>query len=907
MMAETTVFKSTTRTGGREQGVPSVMLPYALFRRTSVPSLRWQNLIFDRTLKLIDEYLAIREWLTRNAGDLCLVLERAIGALPAGEVRSALIGLKRDIYNDRLPKTEFPAQALEQPTDVLAATDAAQLRTWFEFRSRQEPLLALAGEMLASELTSSRMLLRKMLRNRAFRRGLATASASLSHELDSYLNRECDEIHRLRQVERSLVRYYSRCAMKLSPFSAFLRTSLLRIGGTESKRAEAHTHHSLSLNRAFTGQLAEQIAWHNEFAAYIPVYANSAMTPANDHLYLLRREYEDAEPGRFRIPRESVAVLPQNELLKWVLEYLRTTAQPVTRRQVVAAIEERLGPSDKVTAYVGQLIQLGVLVPASRCAESLDYVLSLLAPIDSPAAQSVKTCVAEVRSHERELNTADAESSARIIARSEEIAGDTFAALGRKSAGKWEGMLFFEDCIDEPQQGLPFPAEFSHPLNDLETLIGYCATFLDDNFFHRKTLSELLRQQFHGGPAPLLQFVQFCGDFMFKQPAPGADKHSSSLNPLELPELDALLKLRAEVTQVISNTSSTPEVDLLLVANEADWLARFRKLGVTHKCNGMSFVSCYCQPVADANGISLLVNSLHRGPGRPLLRFLANFQDQNRRDNILTELRDWMYEKSERAEICELAATFDFNVNLHPHFTRTSINYSGKYQPGFNSLTLGELMASLDSDGHIRLTCGDLEREIIPADFGMMADLFQPFAYRLLVMLGGAPAFSPFLFNPYWWPRPPSENSGVVHFPRLRFGRCIVRRRAWAIPKEQLPIRQRNESDVFYFSRVRAWQKTLGLPEQVFVREAEAQKWITGVQQKPGRKQWLKHKPEYVHFGNFFLLQVFEKLVADVERLYVEEMLPGPESWQHWGMSRPMEFVVDLHYRPAAGVEWGHL
>lgn len=882
-----------TRRQRVDDRVPAFLFPYALLRRATVPSARFLRLRHNDTLRAIDEYLDLVENCRTEGPSACGALERVIGLrAPGSDARNRLIALRRDIYNDRLPHSPFAIVLSHGAFAELPAGELGTVTDWLARRTRREHILANAREYMARELACGRRQLRKLFLKREFRIGLATASPSLSHELDIYLNAPEKDAHLSRQVERSLVRYYSRCAMKLSPFSTFLRTSLLRIAETPEARERIRTRRILKLNRAFLGQLTQQIALHEDFRDFVPLRLSPAIALTKNLTYLLRREYNDVAPGRFRIPRETIGVLPSSAVLCWILDHLFIPECGLTKTELVSTLAQQLGHIDRVETYVEKLLQLGVLIP--RYDTQMDYILALNGST-CPAVHDLKEGLVQLRSCEIALTGPDQAQRERIMTEAEGAACGTFTAIGKEKNANWKGLLFLEDYIDRGVQSIALPPAFTRPLRDLHNFLARCAILLDDSLFYERNLGALLSTHFRNRRVPLLEFAHWCGDSLLNRTLRSTGETLNGLNPLRLPELEALSHLRMGITEVISSCSTAPELDLRSIAAQADWMRRFCSLGVRHKRSALRFVSCYCQPLAEANGqVSLFVSSLVRGPARPLLRFLGSSGNGDAR-MMLHRLRDWISEQSPDAEVCEVADCFDFNVNLHPRVTRKLIDYSGHIAASQDGLIrLGDLFVSAGPGGHTHLSIQGSPKEIIPADLGMMADLFQPFVYRLLVILGGAPELSPFLFNPYWWRCESSPSAEVEHFPRLRFGNCILRRRAWSIPRKLLPLRQQNEDDLLYFARVRAWQRSIGLPDRVFCREADARKWMRKLRQRSDRKNWLKHKPEFIHFGNFFLLLVFEKLVAGAERLYIEEMLPDQHSWQFWNMRRPSEFVIDL-------------
>jgi hypothetical protein len=873
------------------------LFPYVLVRRTSVPSSALDRLVFSRTRGLLDRYFDLRQSSTMQAPAICAILERTIGKLPPSDLRNGLIALKRDVYNDRAPE-EKSLELVDRLASLASPAEEDSIRQWIRDRQARDEFLSAARNWFDQELVQGRSRLRKMFRKREFRRGLAAASSSLSYELKAYLESGEGEIRRLRQIERSLIRYYSRCAMKLSPFSTFLRTSLVKVSSDKPAARSTRTQHVFKVNRAFIGELVFRIQSDPEFKHLTSLTLNTSITVTNEAVVLLNSQYMASGPARFRLPAEAITTLPKTALLHWLVEEMRQHSQPVTRHSLCELMEQQFGCSrQKAEELVHELVRVGVLVadfplPSTGRGE-IDAVCRLLEGSSSPRAEQIRNSLRQVDRLVNELPCArEQQQKQYLLAQAEEEAQRAFTLLTARDES-WKGLLVFEDCVEEPVQKSPISQEYRGALNDCVDFASSLGILLDDNVCHGRTLCELLVRHFGGGPVTVLEFISFCGDFIFNQQAKSPGNGHASLNPLGLPELDQFLDLRRELTEVISSASDTAELDIREIGMEKGWFHRLPDFPSAVKSR---FLSCYCQPVIEEDGgVSVLLGSIHRGPARPLLRFLSSLSDRESRGEVLRDLQQWIQVHSGETEICELAATFDFNVNLHPPVFPRSVQYPGeRHGDGRGALCFSDLLVKLDQDGQACLVHGKSGRRIALADLGMMADLFQPFAYRLLLMLSGAPAFSPFIFNPYWWNATGRGESPVDSFPRLRFGRSILRRRAWSICKDMLPKRRREQDDMAYFVAVQEWQRRMNLPDQAFVREAEARKLMTELERQPDRKNWLKHKPEYLHFGNYFLLQVFEKAIQDVQRLYIEEVLPAQDSWRRTGTARPLEFVMDL-------------
>lgn len=106
------------------------------------------------------------------------------------------------------------------------------------------------------------------------------------------------------------------------------------------------------------------------------------------------------------------------------------------------------------------------------------------------------------------------------------------------------------------------------------------------------------------------------------------------------------------------------------------------------------------------------------------------------------------------------------------------------------------------------------------------------------------------------------EILGAAEAPRLRFGRVVLKRRAWRLAAEDLPRRPRPAEDAAAFAEWSGWARRRGFPRHVFVKLAS------------------QPKPVFVDFRNPFSLEQLASLARDGGAINVTEMRPAPhELW----------------------------
>jgi hypothetical protein len=894
------------------------MWPHVTVRYAGVSSSGFDRLVFDRTMALIDESLDLEARCLGEKDGVCAALAIAIGAGVAPAVRGTLLTLKRDIYNDRLPASATRVRA----TDAMAGLDpwlVDRLQRWMAARQRRQQMLREMEMAFADETASGRRLLRRLFRHRRFRRGLALASPALSRAADAYVQATTDaEIPRLRHIEQSLLRYYTRTAFKLSPFSLFTSSMLVRLSddrsddrsatfapATPRRSPRTRTRGIVRLNRAFVGQLAARLAAHPAIAGYVPIVRAGSLTRDGRLLRVLRRTIEDTgRQIRLRVPQEAIVTVPASDAIDRVLDCLARMGGAVQRQDLVNALASDIPDA---AGYVEKLIALGLLVHRIPLPEDdttgLEALVHFLA--DIPAADLDASAIAvPVREALRGLDAlreplaaADHAGRIAILADMDRLAADAFARPQPPHAVNWAGVLLYEDCVATRIVTIPRPAGIDRAIESLDDFLAGCGPLIDDALFHRRTVAAVL-ERLGGGPLPLLAFAE-----QWVRATAGGWQQAhypldhQALNPLGLDDLRRLLAVRAELGAVLAQDATQPEIDLRAIAARQQWVEKIERLGFGAAADRPSWYSCYGQPLfaAGDDDAMLVVNGLMGGRAAgsaPLASTLASAPDRNR---VAELVRTASARDGDRTEPCQLRATFDYNANLVPTMTSRAIDYVDDVSlPREQRIELGDLEVRAE-EGRAVLVHRPSQRRLTPLDCGKMAPPLYPPLYRLLLLLGSTTDVALRLFEPDLWRGRERARAHCEHVPRIRYGACLLRRRGWSIAVQALPRAPHGEPPLQRLWRVRRWQRACGLSDEVFVRATSLLEWKDQAQRRQDRQTWNRRKPQYIDFRNDFLCDVLDKMIEHTEtRLHIEEMLPDRASWRRWGLRRPVECVIDL-------------
>src|SRR5579872_3426730 len=335
----------------RNRTTVSGILSHMVVRRAGVPAKGFKKLLFQGSIELIDHYLGLEKSCRAAAGVLSSALEKVIGETSEPPIAAELIQLRRDIYNDRLPKQDLSLAAHDAVFRRLASPEQEQLVLWLQDRRQRENLLRQGAKVLAEDLDGRRTMLRRLLRNPEFQRGLALASPSLSYELEQYLDApSLDSLPRLRLTERSLVRYLSRSAFKLSPFSSFTRTALMQIAlAATPGPLRMRIRRQATLNRSLIASLARCVAEHPELSGHVPVYRAAFTRSKGGKLIFIQRRDVRAMPARMLVPREAIVSLSASRAIEWIIAYLDSRSAPVLMRELVGDLGQSLRSLEQAT------------------------------------------------------------------------------------------------------------------------------------------------------------------------------------------------------------------------------------------------------------------------------------------------------------------------------------------------------------------------------------------------------------------------------------------------------------------------------------------------------------------------------------------------------------------------------
>ncbi|MEU9081441.1 lantibiotic dehydratase [Streptomyces sp. NPDC048357] len=858
---------------------------------------------------------ALREGAARF-GD---VLHGAVGATdpapdgPGAARRRALLRLRRQIHNDRLPAR--PDASTETAVEAVAAVDEAaaeQLAGWLHRRRLLDKLLAEGPQLLTADLARNRTALRELVADERLRLGLLLASPVLEGQLDGYARTGGVPTGRARKAERAVLSYVYRTACKTSPFSTFTGVATGRFkdsagpdgAGPDGVRvADEWTSH-VRLNVVVLARLAELILADPVRRRDLPLRLASGWGHEEDRIRYVRRSVtagDDAAAVTFDAVRDRLFFLRRSGTLDRLLGLF--AERPELRHRELAewlAAEHAADPAD-CEAYVSALLQLGMVrVPCLdtevHSGDPLRSFRQALASLERPWADRLAALLeapAEALAAYPGAGHTERAGLLRVLRaglhRAQEELGAPDAALPQT--------LLYEDV--SAGRELPCPPRDWAALRSVERILPA----FDLTLAQRITFEGFFTARYGAGGRceDLLGLVHDFHEDFFDQylsftarrkPFDERGAYVPEENWLGLPGIRALDAARRafigrmrqawaayEGTDGTAGADGTGKADrtvgadrtagagpAVLRLDETDLAAVADELGpvtpdFAPRCHHLQLA----RDPADGTPLTVL-NRSYGGLSFPFSRFTHVYDGPGGTDGgFSAELRATAGRVTPPgAVLAEVTGgPVTTNLNLHGQLTDYEIVCPGESGtlPPERRLHLDDLYAEhVPHTGRVVLRSRRLSREVIPVYLGYLVPLALPAIPRTLLLL------SPSSMSPLdvWAgvPEGPATPDNVTARPRVVHGDVVLSRRSWTTTAGDLPAQGAREAG--HFLDWQRWRRAHGLPEQVFATVSAGPSAVGA-------------KPQYVDFASLLSLAAFETLLREpAHRVVFREMLPDP-------------------------------
>lgn len=884
----------------------SQFFPHFICRVAGVPVGGLEDLAAAES---VASYRALRELeaqLGQLRGPLSEALFEAVGGLEDRGLRRDLLRLKRDVHNlrppdrsvlERVPRSLVPdLERYDRLTGSLRQAEA-RFEACFE-----------------AEIVRIRRRFQEAVADEDFRNGVLLASITLFDEIERYTRADAEHPGaKARQVERSLLRYYTRTAVKTTPFSTFCAIIPGRLrddpclgepGFLGNPREKSSV---LRLNKAMYPFLVQAVTTRPAVRLHLSVELNPALRRMDGRWLFL------TGIGR----REVFQHLAPNPVLGLLLDVLRERG-PLPLAALAETLHEDVEASeDEITAYLDRLLDAGFLRFRLGIREQeLDWDRCLCRLLEGVEDDLARRTVDFLREYRR-LAGAYAKASLerrRVLLESVTALVDGYFKSVEETRGWIPGTeTLFEDAGGNASLVLNLGG-----LGDL--LVEYVRLIRPFIWLlgEQTNMRHFFTEHYGSEPIPLLRFyedyyrehlkvhLERQEQFWEQLSGEGERDDEETLaqldNPFRLELVEKLNAAREGLGQRIREIwrAAPSAEEIVLERRDLEELTA----GLPDLEEPFRSVSLFVQVVP---GIvpGLVLDEVLVGFGKYFSRFLYLLPGEVEKDLVASNRR---LTRSELAEICGDAS---YNADLHPPLLPEEIAYpTAEGGSARDQISVSDLMVEPDPrcPFRMRLVNATTGREVIPVDLGFRNPQMRPPLFQMLSRMTPASAF---VLDVPSRPEEP-ENTGreapghVVHRPRVSYrGRLVLARRRWTLPQALFPGRDRQESEAGYFLRIQRWREELGLPEEVFVRIVDPggeRRVLMGPGQvlqgknPPGKIPGLRGhlaKAQYIDFRNPLLVDLFSRMTENLERFQVilEERLPGRDQLISSGEDR---FVTEM-------------
>lgn len=830
-------------------------------------------------MRSLAELKCLTEDSAETRGRLVDKLYTVIDKLPP-ELRRFALAVKRDVFNNRNLEGHSSRREWSDLQPLLEGLGGRAL----EIERRMNLWHHEFAELHRAERNRERASLLGYLDRRDLIRGLSLASPELIENIDRLRNQPFDVYGRKeKKAERSFLRYLSRAAAKLSPYSTLTRNALGTIrpdhdlAGIRLLNGSWSAISLLRLRRYLVDQYCEVLMRHPSVRERLEVTLNDTLEELEPGQYRLLRPMQlqiDEETGTLRYSRASQVKVRLGGPL---VDYLRQNLgpHPWIYRDLLARLNADLlagdgGGGARLRETVEKLISIGFLqfLPPwpSHVVHLESSLLEFLAPLAAdaelrPVAEDLERLVAaEKRFPEARPALSAIEEMNGLVqeiwSKVKPLAGSevklTFPK-GRDTKYNYYDDVFLLASGNESEHGEV--VHLARRSADRMLQVADSLWWLTNLFQSRQeflhALSALIAQRW-----PTRKEVGFLEVFAEAQELWRSyislknDPQKPVFDPYGLRATAELQEIRAAIREELERYNIGQEPLPLEPLQEI--VARIPEI------YDPIIGSCLFVQPADPQGDQWVVNRLFEGTGRYGSRFAVAMPELMRKAYVEHLTRcSGIETPAGRIEILDILYCHENTVNIHWPQTPKVLESPGEKAdlPPGRRLHVSDLRVHTGA-GLPYLVDASGQR-FLPCHLTPVNGIFMPVLLKFLAIFG--PTTGSGHASMPWKLR--AEN-GIEVGERLTIDRLVIRRRRWIVPASLVPELSGSESEAF--RTFNEWRLSLGIPERVFL--------IEKILSDPLKKDL--YKPQYIDFSSPMFMTIFQSALTESSPLTIEEALP---------------------------------
>lgn len=819
----------------------SQLAPFGIARIGGIPVQALDPLIFHEAAACLERAFAYEKAMNRLVPQVEEALFRQVSLLDDDqELRRCILAAKRHIHNARL--WAEAERDIERICRVLDA-GAELLQEWYRLACLRAGALQQGQLAYEQSLPGAMQALREGMQNPEMQQGLALASPELLRELSR--PERGDPWRPTGKLARSSLSYLTRAALKTSPLSTFTHLSLVEPGENVSVSTAPDSlplHRVLRLVRALPLAWLTLIPYQPELApalCYEPNKGLSASRAKPDVVRILSSTYQVYGDFAWRT-ENTVERRFKRASMPRLSDYL-DSGGPLAYHEVLDLL-----PGEGPAAYrsLVQLLQIQLIKPVAPYTRSDPCpALALAAALEAlecPQARSLAARMRQVQQYANESQAASGSERLRLVEEIRRLATGIFQELGQEPPS-WlhRNNLLYEDVA--------YRGGSLRLCRQIQADLEHAAHVLRPSFV-RTHLYDYLYRAFverFGEDGETSDILGFLEDFLAREDAS-----------------ELLMRALAEDRMALQHSGNQRGRLPCGQSSMPPSITIFYQLAAES------------QEALERGEYFLIVNQVCSGQGGLLARFAALFDAE--RGDLKGKLASWLQTLYPGRIVLEMPTVGDWNnLQMEVGLTEHILNWPGEMPTSDErerTIDLRDLRLRANAQDETLYLTDAHGRAVAPNYQGVVPQHMIHHALRLFLLL-----VDPWASDyPVSWQTNrfncPAQPPAVAEFyPRRQEERVVLRRARWRFPVQEIPLRQKGETDFDFFVRVQRWRREHNLPAEVYA--------------SPERKQLSleakARKPIWLHLSSPHALELLRQMIdQDVTALCLTEALPARH--QHW-------------------------
>lgn len=803
----------------------------------AVPTRAIRDLRTPELLELLHVLHGLDQEIIGRRETISAILHATVGRIDPRDGRNRVLSTRRDLYNER----RLAPDRSEWLHGLLDANDRAAVAEYEELLSARQAATERAKAVYPLALRTGRRALQRAVGHPSFRNGVVLSSSSLFGNIARYQRNDPDRISaRDEQIERGILRYLTRAAMKATPFSTFcsivsgsLRATSRTVETSPfvlSGRVASQRSH-LRLNKSLYSILWSALRSKPQLRRALVLAPNPTLAATTAQWTFL------TDAG----DREIFRRVTRNEAIDLVHTVAR--AGRVTFGQLVSELvrDPDIDTSEEeATAYVNSLVNVGFLRFASPVPEQeVDWdraFCGVLQSSDDDSARQVVDLLRDLRQEVDDAQQADAERRASIFDRMRAKVAEVSASLVLPALPRSDALVY-EDASSDGSIDVLVDRSLERGLEVLTEVIGLTLPVA-----HPRGAMATMRHFFetHYTDTKAVPLLTFYEDFYREHLRDHIAKERMArsgtaaegynlMNPFGLEFINSIHRAQGAMTAVFATAwSQSPTADEVVIKSDDLRNAARQIAGVT-ACRSASAFAVLVPTRGDTPARLVVPAATYfPGYGKYFSRFLYLLPPHVMKDIMASN--DWLTPDL----LAEIGGDAAFNANLHPPILPFELAYpTGDAPVAGTQLSCVDLDVVRDSQDQnaLGLLHRPSGRRVWPIDLGFLSVLRRPPLYQLLIRFMPAGSFSFALPETMTLRRSNSQRHGtspsaagetslgVTYRPRFVIdGAVVVARRRWTIPAAAFLAQRPGQTHDEYFLEVNRWRLRHNIPDEVYVR-----------------------------------------------------------------------------------------